>query len=117
LRHYDAIHQMPNPWQRRKEALLVLADRMDAWVAMRGSDMLAYAVGWAMQDVIRFMDCAMHPDEAAAMHSVLDHVRRGAPQATASIINVGEDDPVLAVLREADYQETGMQFEMQVSLV
>ena len=116
LRHYASFHSVPNPWQRRSEALNVLADSMEAWVAMRERDVLAYAVGWATADVIRFMDCAMQTDADAAMTSLLNHVHQLEPGATASIINVGDDDPVLAVLRAAGYQNTGMQYEMRRAL-
>ena len=114
LRHYDAFHSVPNPWQRRSETLHVLQDHMDGWCATRGDETLAYAVGWALPDVIRFMDCAMQ--SAAAMSSLLHHIHSEAPQATASIYNVGEDDPVLEVLRAAGYHDTGMQYEMQLVL-
>lgn len=116
LHFYEAFHSAPNPWQRRSEALHVLEDHMDGWIATRGDETLAYAVGWAMPDMIRFMDCAMQPDAEAAMSSLLYHVHRSEPQATASIINVGDDDPVLDVLRAAGYQQTGMQLEMQLAL-
>jgi ribosomal protein S18 acetylase RimI-like enzyme len=116
LQHYNAFHSSPNPWQRRQETLTTLADHMAAWIATRDDETLAYAVGWATPDVIRFMDCAMQPDAAPAMQDLLNHVHSSAANATASIMNVGEDDPVLEVLRSVGYQQTGMQLEMHLNL-
>jgi ribosomal protein S18 acetylase RimI-like enzyme len=116
LQHYEAFHSSPNPWQRRRETLTILAEHMAAWIATRDDVTLAYAVGWATPDVIRFMDCAMQPNATPAMRDLLHHIHSSAADATASIMNVGEDDPVLEVLQSVGYQQTGMQLEMHLNL-
>lgn len=116
LLHYHKFHTLPNPWQRSYEGLAQLADSMDAWLARRDGVPVAYAVGWLLPYTTRFMDMALLPGQEEALATLLDTIHQQSEGESASIINVGKNDPVYAILVAAGYQETNSQIEMALTL-
>ena len=116
LQYYEKFHTMPNPWQRRYEALRHLQDGMGGWLAMRGRQVLAYAVGWANLDMIRLMDVAMRGGAGEALAALLMEIHLQEPVATTSLVNLPADDPVWTVMQAMGYHETNAQYEMFYSI-
>lgn len=117
IQHYHTFHAQPNPWQRQHEALEFLSDSMDAWVATRNGEVVAYAVGWLTESVIRFMDVAVATGHEAALTTLLMHIHTLAPQTKGSITNLSQEDPTWPILEALGYKTTLSQWEMRLPLL
>lgn len=116
LRFYDDFHTALNPWQRERPALASMADRLSAMVALADDRVAAYAMGVFRMDVIRFVDLAHAPGQASVLHALVGELHRQHPVASGSIINIGDDDPAWAVLKNMGYTPYLSQFEMTLPL-
>ena len=109
LLHFEALHFSPNPWQRHHEALKMLADSMDAWIAVRDETVKAYAVGWAIESITRLMDIA---GDVNAVRPLLMYIQTINPGAPTGIVNLPDDEPIAALMQEMNYEITETQWEM-----
>lgn len=112
LAHYDHLHSIPNAWQRERETLLKSAAKMSGWIVNR--QVTAYGVAIVQPESIRWFDLATNDENA--LHGLIAHVHRLYPDATARLVNLGEDDPVWQVLSPLGYHEVMSQWEMKLAL-
>ncbi len=115
LVHTD-FHTMSNPWQRERDSLRRLEPRMTGWLALHQGQTQAFAVGFASENGIQFMDLGFAPDQSAALQALIAHVHAQYPEANGRMVNLGEDDPAWVVLADFGYVETMAQYEMLLKL-
>jgi ribosomal protein S18 acetylase RimI-like enzyme len=116
LVHYASFHAIPNPWQRERDSLRRLEPRMTGWLAQQDGQTLAYAVGFASENGIQFMDLGLASGEDAAFHALVAHIHDQYPEANGRLVNLGEDDPAWPILADFGYVETMAQYEMLLKL-
>src|SRR5688500_1050041 len=49
-------HKTPKPWQRERQSLLPLEERLTAWLSIYDKQIGAYAIALISETAIRFMD-------------------------------------------------------------
>lgn len=116
LGHFQPLHAVVSPWQRRYSALRALEGNLEGWGILQDHKPIAYAMGWVTPEVIRLMDVAFATDHANALAAVLSHVHAQSPMTPVSLINLPEDDPAYAVMKGLGYQKTMGQYEMRLEL-
>ena len=113
LAHYADFHSTPNCWQRDLASIQHLD--LDGWAALNGSQVMAYAIGWADSHDIRVIDIGAMPGAGGmtAATDLVGHLHRAYPTAPGSAYNIADDDPLLAAFRQNGYTTTMRQIEMR----
>ena len=114
LSHYGRLHTIPNAWQRERETLLKSADKLTGWIVNHNGQVSAYGVAIVQPENLRWFDLAAKDEDA--LHGLLTHVHSLNPDATARLVNLGEDDPVWQALSPLGYHEVMRQWEMRLAL-
>lgn len=112
LPYYDALHTVPNPWQRQRPALESLAPHLKAWLAGERDEPDAYAIGRSAGRGISLMDVGMREGEGATLRALLAYIQRQQPGAPVQLANLPEDDPAWPVMSTLRYEISMSQFEM-----
>lgn len=116
LAHYDAFHEAANPWQRQPESLRPAFDKLSAWEARRDGETLAYALGYASEKGVQWVDLAAAAGEVEALGALVAGVQAEYPGAVARIVNLSADDPAWPLLSRLGYVEKMAQHEMEMAL-
>jgi ribosomal protein S18 acetylase RimI-like enzyme len=126
LAYHDSFHPRPVPWQRSLKAMRAMASQLDAYVVLRGHEVLAYGVGVFRSDAIRFVDLGHAPNDeriqgvgvspAEALNGLVKTLHHRYPSAIGSIINISETDPAWSILAALDYKPHLSQYEMALEL-
>jgi ribosomal protein S18 acetylase RimI-like enzyme len=116
LYYYDALHTLPNPWQREAESLEAFGTLAQGWITRHEANVDAYAIGVMSARGIGWLDMAFVPGESSAMRAILETVHTQHPELDARLVNVSETDPVYPLLTLFGYQETLAQTEMWLTL-
>lgn len=114
LADYEALHAVPNPWQRDLASLRHLVTSLQGWAVFQMGDLVAYALGWVLPETIRFMDVGLKAGHEDALTNILAHVHHLQPKATGSFINLPADDPAWPVFEAMGYAVTVTQHEMRL---
>ncbi len=119
LAYFTAFHDTsPNCWQRGLRSLQGLAAHANGWAVLQNGNLQGYALGWADQYGIRLVDLAVDPtgDRVALAQALLVHLHQQHPEASGSIYNLAEDDPVASAFTVTGYTVSFRQHEMTLSL-
>ncbi len=116
LHYYEEFHSVPNPWQRERESLQVLAAGMTGWLAGEDDHPVAYAIGHSSGRVVNLADVGFRIGEESTLRGLIAYVHRQQPGASAQLANLGEDDPSWPVLSTLGYEPSMSQFEMKIVL-
>ncbi len=109
---YDAFHPIDAPWQRRHKALRRLQHMLSGWAVMDSRQVVAYALGWGTEQIVRFIDMGVLAGYDDALESLLVYLHATYPTATGSFINLDEASPASAIMQRLGYRVTMHQFEM-----
>jgi ribosomal protein S18 acetylase RimI-like enzyme len=123
LAYFEAFHDTPNAWQRGLPALQALAlNNMGGWTIARQNapeQILGYAIGWANEGHIQWMDIAIDPqisNRAEIAKALLSEVHHQFPEASGGIVNLGETDPTVDAFKAIGFHESMAQYEMRLNL-
>lgn len=116
LQHYNAFHQIANPWQRAKPSLHVSSKDAVCWVATKDGEVQAYVMVRIIGENIIIMDAASAPTQLDALHALLIHLHTVNPQHTTRFVNLPDNDPSLSLFERLGYKETMAQYEMAIAL-
>lgn len=117
LCYFDALHTLPNPWQREAESLHAFGDVVSGWIAKRDGNVASYAARITNPQSIGWLDMAFVPGEADTLRSIIAGAHAEQPEAKARIVNMAENDPAYPLLTLLGYEETHAQYEMWRSLI
>lgn len=112
----DRLHVTANPWQRRPESLMKVRPEPAAWLALRGGEVAAYAVGAFTDERLAFQDVGASEQHPDAMAALLAHLHAAHPQARGSLVNLDERDPAWPAFEALGYRAIMRQHEMRVAL-
>lgn len=113
---HTQFHAQPTPWQRGYETLAKLDDSAQVWVLREGAEAVAYALGFVSATSIHLLDLACAPGQSVALHSLISQLHHHYPEASASIVNLAEDEPGSKVLFALGWQTRLVQHEMHLAL-
>jgi ribosomal protein S18 acetylase RimI-like enzyme len=123
LAYFEEFHEVPNAWQRSLPALQALAlNSMGGWtIASQDApeQILGYAIGWANEGHIQWMDIAIDPqiaEQAEIAKALLSEVHHQFPDASGGIVNLSEADPSVSAFKAIGFHETMAQYEMRLKL-
>jgi ribosomal protein S18 acetylase RimI-like enzyme len=111
---YEDFHRLPNPWQRAAGTLRHHPPATPVFVAYAHGAPSAYAVARVNEKALQWLDLAYLPGHETLLRALVLRLHEQYPL-PGRLVNLGEDDPVWAVLQSLGYRETLAQWEMRFS--
>ena len=104
LAHFDALHNVPNPWQRQPATLARATPPPQAWLALQADVVQASTLGYFSDDRLSLLDVGLDPAHPQALAALLTGLHQRHPQATGRLVNLDANDNALPVLEALGYR-------------